>query len=121
MFYVKLLFFLRNGVRIERCTEEFVQMDNHLSARPAAQSVEELFRNLASVFLNGVCPGGIMHRHGIGEGAIAVKNISGIPSFGWRKQRHKKARGYLHGFEPGTTGSKAGNRKFLLILGAFPG
>src|SRR5271165_4955012 len=90
MFYVKLLFFLRNGVRIERCTEEFVQMDNHLSARPAAQSVEELFRNLASVFLNGVCPGGIMHRHGIGEGAIAVKNISGIPSFGWRKQRHKK-------------------------------
>src|SRR5271165_4089318 len=121
MFDVKLLFFLRNSVRIEGCTEEFVQMHNYLSARPAAQCVEELFRDLASVFLNSVCPGGIMYRHGIGEGAIAVKNITGIPSFGWRKQRHRKARGYLHGFEPSTTGSKACNRKFLLILGAFPG
>jgi hypothetical protein len=63
----------------------------------------------------------IMDRHGIGESPVAVKNVTSISFFGWREHCHKESPGIVARVQSAHNWIKSGDRKFLLILVAFPG
>ena len=90
---IKGLLFKGDNFWIERGVEPLVDKLDHLIAWPSAQSVEEFFRHLAPVLCYGICPGVEMKRHGVGQSAIAVKDVSGVPFFRRSKYCHSENRG----------------------------
>src|SRR5271170_89070 len=90
-----MLLFIGNDFRDERGTEPFIQKLDHLIAWPSAQRIEEIFRHLSAVLFNGVCPGAVVQWHRVGQRAVAVKDVSCIPLFGWCKYCHSASPGIL--------------------------
>src|ERR1700693_1912885 len=117
-----MLFFKGDNLRVERSTEPFVQESYHLIAWPSAQGIKELFGYLPSIFGHGVRPGTVMKRHGVGQGAIAIENVSCVPFFGRSKNCHSEnGDSCTCSNRVQMVPRKAGGAEFLLILDAFPG
>jgi hypothetical protein len=72
---IEALFAFGDGVDRHVKAMHLVQCGDNLDGRLAAPGVEEIFVEVAAPLTERLLPGGVMERHGIDDGAVAVEKV----------------------------------------------